>query len=83
MSTCLCVLCNKTFPRLDPSLNEAWGCASYLKNNKLRCGHASKYELNVYSLSARLNIYPNYSLICDHCIDTLIQNKEIVFLYSL
>ena len=84
--TCFCVMCNKQFPTWDPQVNGADGCATCLNNNtSLHCGYGSKHDFDVYSFPARLtaNPHPNGSLICDNCVDTLINNKEIVFLHSV
>ena len=81
--TCFCVMCNKQFLTLYLLVDQADGCATYLNNNtNLSGSFASKHDLNVYSFPARLtaNPHPPYSLICDNCIDILLQNKEIVLL---
>ena len=99
MSVCFCVLCEKQFPTYNPSIGEAFGCATSIEyitdfsytrgficeyDHALCCGYGSKYDENVYSIPKILTASPHIHnlLVCDNCIDTLVNNKEIVLLYS-
>lgn len=80
---CDCSRCHNKYER-DGWYGCGADCASRVKNGPhgttIHCGYGSIYDLNIYKLVSQSDQFIDDQLICDTCIQDLLETQELVLL---